>query len=38
MFLFEDKKIREDVVNKVLLNKKGADNVLEWKFKMLEYP
>jgi uncharacterized protein len=36
--LFDDKKINEQVLDKVLLDKKGADDLSAWKYKLLEYP
>lgn len=36
--LFLDKKISEDVLDKVLNDKKGTENVSAWKYKLLEYP
>lgn len=36
--LFEDKKISEAVLDKILYDKKGMENVSVWKYKLLEYP
>lgn len=36
--LFDDEKISEQVLDKVLLEKKGADDLSAWKYKLLEYP
>lgn len=36
--LFLDKKISEAVLDKVLMDKKGTDNLSAWKYKLLEYP
>lgn len=36
--LYDDKKISEAVLDKVLMDKKGTDNLSAWKYKLLEYP
>jgi uncharacterized protein len=36
--LFNDKKISEQVLDKVLLDKRGTDDLSAWKYKLLEYP
>ncbi|HLO56229.1 MAG TPA: DUF2309 domain-containing protein [Saprospiraceae bacterium] len=36
--LYDDKKMSEAVLNKVLMDKKGTDNLSAWKYKLLEYP
>lgn len=36
--LFDDKKISESVLDKVLMDKKGLDNLSAWKYKLLEHP
>lgn len=36
--LYDDKKMSEAVLDKVLMDKKGTDNLSAWKYKLLEYP
>ncbi len=36
--LYDNKKISEAVLDKVLIDKRGPDNLSAWKYKLLEYP